>query len=482
MVQQHIVSEISADHYQFWLSRRPRLSHILEQSGHENVLAYLSNFLQSRLSIPDEQRQQECIAAIVQLVTERLSPTIAAQVQAQLRQYYVVSTSDHHASPFPPLAFSSNWYITAALTQLAVAQPSSIVLTCSAVSLNHHDQPRGLVWHKPADVTQTQRVTFFPSRMQMYPVYGCPGYEQKRLVELRNKVTQPMLKQLLQDVYLNAQVDTKSLCTQLTQTGWQSWQRVQQVTGAPNTGLIYLEEETVTTRLLLQHHLNTKTVLGRLLFDATYRAKLLPELTTAMGQFLPQGNAGTTLFWGLTPNSHHRITLQLEGNALVNHAAGISIPLQPEAIQLALVEQRIFPNLLLCYATLALYYQLTCLGGFNQLHYLATMQVVYRELADDPHYRPMRLNQLTYGLGTAYLTNGTTLTKATGLDLYLYGDVGTYQRWLYALQEQTVADAMTLLAADVIRYFPELSQLAATTHYRLTQADTTTNPGPLLHI
>jgi len=441
------------------LDQRPLLRDIVRQYGDQSLLQYTQSFFQERVVAPQPDRQQECISIIRDLAAERLGEGVAQEVAQQLFSSYAVSTADHHTSLFAPLAFQANALLTA-------AQAPRVVLSCACISLNHRDFPRGFQFHAvgPAGCVQ-QQLSIFPSKSQMYPVYGCTPFNLAHIVhlieQLKTKlqygdipqVTAEQLQTIITQFYVTPDVISASdYASQITKINWAVWRSFM-----PGQ-LVYLEEETVVSRLLLRYHMTNTTPLHRLLFDASYQAIVLPQLSEAMARYLPQGSTGTTLFWGLSTNKHHRLALQLQGNALVSADGTISVTLTPSAIAAALENKIIFPNLLLTYTTLALYYQLNCLGGFNQLHYITAMQQIYNQIADDTVLSQANTQQLSYGLLSLQLQYQHQSVAATGLDLLLYGTQKSWPDYVEQLQQVKLSQAMELLWPECYRYLSAAQQ------------------------
>ncbi|EKD76548.1 MAG: hypothetical protein ACD_43C00066G0001 [uncultured bacterium] len=470
------------------LQTRPVLKQLLAQAGRASLVEYEAAYYRSGLRQPQPGRQAEFLQTFAVYARKYFDQPTVEQVVTQLRKYYVVSTADHHAPLFPSCAFQANALTAAAYRTLNDAQLNSIIiLGCSSVSLNHRDFPRGFLYHSiVGDDIVTERIAIFPSKWQMCPVFQCPAYTMAQLnasvKQLQVKISQGTLKavtgerliQLLMEYYADPTLLAKQYYSeQVAQLNRKLWRTLW---GPKQPDLLYIDEEGLVSQLILNHHLTQNTVIHALLFDETVRAHLLPQLVQAMAGYLHQQGVGTNLFWALSPTNHHRVPLQIKQQALVSSDATtpIQIPLTPEHIQTALQTKQIFPNLMLCYTVLNLYYQLNCFGGFNQQTYLTAMQEVYGASKYDAAFQPVITPALHYGLYSAFTAHQQQAMALDGMDLWLYGQPKFYPAWDEALHRVTVQQSLQWLAPALYRYLSadeqSLYDKAALTKFILTDS------------
>lgn len=460
--------------YEIFLAQRPLVNELIEHSGESTVAEYVAAYYRSKLQSPQSTRQQEFLDTFAHYARNYVDETIVAGAVTQLQKYYSVSTADHHAPLFPSTAFQANVLIAASYEQ--VADPLLryiIVLGCSSVSLNHCDFPRGLQYHAVrAHELVTEHLSIFPSKGQMWPVAVTPAFTAAQVKAAIHQVETKMhngdivtklgerLRELLITYYLDPSVlAAPNYVAQLSKLNLALWPTVQPL--ANTTDLLYLDEEGLVTQLLLQHHMTAPTALHHLLFDHDVRQRLLPQLAAAMGAHLHQQSTGTDLFWAISSHSHHRVPLSIRGNALVSvmPSETIHIELTPLAIAAALRENRILPNLMLCYTVLSLYYQLNCTGGFNQMSYLTAMQTTYGASQVDAAFQAATTTAMHYGLASAFGVWQTEAVTISGMDVWLYGNAEFNTAWQQALNRVTVHQAVQWLAPAICRYLPDDMQV-----------------------
>lgn len=444
---------------EFIFAKRPLLAQLAASQNEVSLKNYAANILKHELNQPNQTRQAEFIHTFKQLVAQRLGTAIAEAATTQLQKYYFVSTADHHGPVCSSFSLSSN--LIAATGMAEIKDPELkylIVLSCASISLNNEDFPRGLIFHSNNTNLDLQRLSFLPSNSHSCLVYNFRPYTEAEVTKVKkllnekireHAVTQEYgtkITQLLDTIYAQPEaLNAPNYCDQITKTNFHLWKNFlpNQSDQPPVPDLIYIEQEKVVAALLAQHHIeNTETILHKMLFsnDASI---IIQPLQQAMDQFSRQGVQGTDLFWGVDPVKHYRLGLHREGNELVSHDGSFKIALEPKAIQDALKNHTIVPNLLVIFTTLVLYYHLNCSGGFNQMHYLEAMQQAYNNLNQDPIASTANPSIFDYGLRSATLKNSAqNQTLATGIDMILFGSNQNWANMLKDFNDITFAQAL----------------------------------------
>lgn len=455
--------------YQTLLERRPLVKELVEVAGHLSLVDYVADYYRSQLSLPLPSRQAEFLHTFSQFARNYFDKDLVAQISRQLTKYYSVSTADHQTPIFSHLAFQANVLTAGAYAQiLDPIMRYVVVLGCSSVSLNHRDFPRGWLYHLPVNnELRTERIAIFSSKQRMHPVYDCAPYSIKQLQQAGKQIsakiksgelTQALgnkLHELITHQYgLSVILNEPTYNAQIVRLNRALWPKLNPQ--PHNTELIYLDEEGLVANLLLEHHLVHPTALHRLLFDASVRDQLLPQLAAAMNSYLFEHTVGTDLFWAISPRHHHRVSLHLRDNVLVSTTPEepLQFELTPTVIATALQQKRLMPNLMLCYTVLSLYYQLNCIGGFNQMSYITAMQAVYQASQCDPDFKAATTKAMHYGLMSAFLSYHDQAVAFDGLDQWLYGSLEFNQAWIEALSRVTIKQALTWLAPSLHRYLP----------------------------
>ncbi len=146
---------------------------------------------------------------------------------------------------------------------------------------------------------------------------------------------------------------------------------------------------------------------------------------------------GSFLFWGIDTKGR-RVHLHRDESGIRNprrssrqartlrgrHELGIEWELKPEKISVALKSKQLYPTSLVCFLVL-LYYQITALGGFNQVNWLTNIKEKFiglllemgeSEIAEQIKSVPTS-NFAESNL--AFLVRNGKLIKASGLDIFL---------------------------------------------------------------
>lgn len=445
---------IDSNIYAKIFSKRPFLGEVIEKRGAQSLEDFTAENLK-QLPQPSEERKNEFLAVVQGIVTERLGNEVGKAVSAQLNTYFGASSADHHGSINSSLAVSSNLMLAAG--SAALKDPLlqfDVVLSCASVSLNNEDYPRGLMFHSSKG--ELQKLSLLPSNAHNCLVYNFRPYTVEEVTKLegvlREKVREGTVTAaeaekvgaLLSGVYKRPEIlSAAGVCEQFTQVNYHLWKQFFQGQGEVKD-LIYIELEEVVRRLLVQVHCEQSTALHRFIFEADLEASVRQPLTVAMERYLRQGMLATHLFWGVSPKNY-RLKLFLENGKLVSEDKTFTVPFTPEGVKQALQEKKLMPNLLTAYTLIHLYYGFNCLGGFNQMHYLDAMRVLYNESGLDTEPCQANSRLYHYGLETVFLNE----QPALGTDLYLYGDENMWTDLLVGFSQVRLEEAFRASAPIV---------------------------------
>jgi hypothetical protein len=361
----------------------------MDRYGHLNLDSYSK---QKFVASPNDffhQRGSELVSVVNDLLEPRLGPTVAKRVAQQLLKHPIVSTADHHGPIDHPFFVNTNILASIPLLDRSTQDfPYSIAFSFSGVSVNNTSAfPRGLLVSPDTGSTKPLRIPILPDRVKMSAVYGTRAYTAEEVERARHALRgkgergeldverASRLDSLVAEVFASPEVLAQpDLLSQITVLNYQLWPRLFHAAPPPKQaelripGLIYLDIESVVTEVFLRHHLsNPSSPLHTLVFDQSARERASSLFDGIQGAFSREQGWGTFVFWGL--NEHrHRVALQVDRGCLVSKDGTLRIPLTEEAIRAALVNRDIFPSMLLAYVTTALYYGVTCLGGFSQVY------------------------------------------------------------------------------------------------------------------
>ena len=456
------------------LSKRPVLKEILEKHGYKNLFQYAQDYIAVNLPPAIKERQDEFLGTLKQEISRLLGDEVAESVAEQLRSYYFVSTADHHGPFTSPFFLSGNLLMSAPYKVLKDPKLQNVIaLACANVSLNNSSFPRGLLFHSFANgKTQTHRLSFLPSNDHSSTVYNYRPYSEKDIKKIKSllaekvgaglvkKTEQDQLNKLIDEIYGKPEVlAAKNYSDQVTITNFELWKRYFAKCKHKHTppNLIYLEQESLVVRLLIDHHLYRDTVVQRILFNPSYFEPIKKYFENIMGAFCREHNYGTYFFWYIPEKNDRRIQMWIEGNKLVVEGGGYELDLTPEAIQKALEEKKIMPSMLTIFLVLSFYYGLKCLGGFSQVNYLTEMKNAYIKMnADLGNYRSIEMcaraqTKELCEFTTAFIQTPEGTIPATGLDLILHGDENTWDFFVDESKQITLGEAFSPLYPEFYR-------------------------------
>lgn len=430
------------------LKTRPVLKQVLLEHGDAPLIEYARYFAPKH---QPPENAHELIDEISLQTQELLGQERSESVASQLHKTYAVGTADHHGPLTHPFFVHSNL-----LNAAAVDTENVIVLATSNVSLGNSSHPRGLLLsNTDGDYV---RANLFPTNARNTPVFRCGPYTKDGLDgAIKSLEWQPDAQNLVRSVYEKA-FDVASFSEQVTVTNSILWKKFFGASTLPS--LVYLELEAIVARVLLKHHMHGGTALNALLFDTVLRDKAHILLNGVQGSHTTETLRGTFLFWYLPENESVRHALYLRGNQLQTLDGGHCLPMTPEFIENGLRTRILIPSTMLSLMTVSCHYGLTCLGGYSQVNYLTQYKRVYQELFPDSAITTGETDILGADFGIASLSlPGGQLSLATGVDLALYTDDSSLERFKHAASLLCVRDSLRLLMPDLL--LPERQRSAA---------------------
>ena len=484
------------------LEKRPILREIIVKRGAKSLYDYAKEYISVNLNPPIRQRQDELISTVEAEVMRLLGKKIAREAAVQLEHYYYVSTADHNGPLCHPFFINSNLLTAAPFFEHSDPLLNNvIVLSCGSVSLNNSSYPRGLLFNTyTKGRIQTQKLSFFPAKDRLCPVFnyrpfGVEDIERAKgalyqMVESHDvhKEEASKIDSLLDEIYMRPDIlACESFSDQTTKSNFHLWKKffgAKNIDEAPN--LIYLEQESLVSKLIVAFHLYTDTTISHILFDHAYDPLMLNYFEGIMGAFDRKDNYGTYLFWGLPKGAKYRVQLWKQGDELKSEDGSYRIQLNPGAIKKALEAKEIMPSMMLSHIVLSFYYGLKCLGGFSQVNYLTLMKNAYIKMqVDRGNYRSIevcaRSQTKEMGGDFAFSFLGGPkgeLVPSTGLDLIMYGTDQTWSCLVEQSKQITLEEAIYPLMPEFYRIIypetqrdPELISLSAENITSLLQLD-----------
>ncbi len=454
-------------------ARRPILGEIMQRYAKTSLYDYTKSFFDVNPSPRLDARKSELVQIVELLLTQRLGEEVAYKVARQLEKLPLVSTADHHGPIVHPFWVASN--VVTGLRYLEM-EDSDIhylpVFSFAGVSLNNHTYPRGLLFHGEEHCSKDMvKLSLFGDKEKMSTVYSTRPYTQEdvsRALALLDKKTRsgevnPQIakgvRTLMEELFLDpAVLAISDYSAQITWLNYTLWPKLFHPVSPKTPDLIYLEIETVVRELLLQKHLNDpESLLYKVLFDPTYLPLVLKYFNNIPGAFSLEKGWGTYLFWAVDDHKH-RIRLAYKEGRIVSEFGSYDLALEPGEIGKALEEKRIFPSMMLCYLTVALYYGMKCLGGFCQVSDLTktkeAWQGLLRELGELEEAEAVESVQTRElggdGMVLAYLENEEGhLTPATGIDLILQNKPTNFERYVTLTKGLSFGEFMNPLVLEI---------------------------------
>ncbi|MDO8560325.1 MAG: hypothetical protein Q7S23_04830 [bacterium] len=454
--------------------RRPVLGEIMAKHGAQILHDYAQDFLDVNPAPRLDERKPELVAVARELIAKRLGDEVAAGVAQQLARLPLVSTTDHHGPIDHPFFINANIisalpYVNATIPELRYL----VVFSFASVSVNNASAyPRGIEFHGGVNGSGNFiRLPILPDRVKMGVVYGMRPFTREDLTKAEAELVKKekngeiadgrgqKIRALLEAYFATPQVlGEQDFASQISAINYRLWPTFfTPAAGAPPASgpkvpdLVYLDIETLVTELLLRHHLNNpSSLLYQLLFTPDYQRLALELFDGIPGGFSRQGDWGSFFFWAVDEKLH-RMRMLLDHGTLRTKTSQYVLPFTPEDIAEALRQKKIFPSMLLCYLTVALYYGFKCLGGFCQVHDLTLTKEAWRKLLavvgksdEAAALVPVQTKELGGdGMVLSYLkTASGSLVPATGIDMALEESDTTFSVYARLARTVTLSEMM----------------------------------------
>jgi len=465
--------------------RRPILGEIMVRRGQKALYSYAEDFFDVNPSPLLDQRKDELIEIVYNLLNERLGTHVAEGVKDQLEKLPLVSTADHHGPINHPFFVNSN--IITALPYFETADRDIkylIDFSFASISANNSSFPRGILFHGGEQGTgELIRVPILPDKLKMSVVYQLRAFNKEDLDKAVSEIDKSTragkihngrgerVKKFLKTFFGNEEVlAAKDLSTQITKINFDMWPNLfhaekaskEEISAKKKSkkipDLIYLEIETIVKELLIKHHFfNKQSLVNRFLFHPDSQRLVYKYFDKLPGSFNLKDGWGTYIFWGLD-DKMHRVRLALDKGKLHSADNKIVIKWDPENLQKALDNKQIFPNMALCYTLVALYYGFKCLGGFSQVNDLTLTKDAWKkylvsigEFTEAEALNPVQTKELGGdGMIVAFMeTPGGTLVPAMGIDMILEKQDTSYKKYIEISKKLMLKDTMAPMLPDI---------------------------------
>lgn len=295
------------------LRPKPVLREVIEKHGKTSLYEYAKLYKRVNGSEAAQKRQQEFLSTFGAEAERLLGKSVAESAVRQLQKYPSLSTSDHHGPLVHPFFLNSNLLASAPCFEKAdPLLQNVIVLACGNVSLNNSSYPRGILFQTEKDgAFVTHQFSLFPCSMRQSPVFGLRAYTRDDTGRMKKAIMEKSSKgdfsaeiaksviDVVEEVFESPEVlRSQTYSDQLTIINAALWKRYfgHDAHDAPN--LLYMELESLVSRLLIDHHLGKKTTIDRMLFDPSYAATMQQHFDGIDYGFSMGEKKGTYIFWG----------------------------------------------------------------------------------------------------------------------------------------------------------------------------------------
>ncbi len=379
----------------------------------ENGQSFLSDYV-LRWGISEIKPATGLMSALNSLLAGIYGKDEASKITEQVRSQPLVSTIDHHG------IFGHSFFLNSNLLFSLRPETKYLpVFATSGISLNNSSWPGCLVLTDSCG--KLIRLSFFNDQYKTKTVFSAKkigrqnvenilGHIQK--LDFLDEAKKSKLTKLVSNVFLSAKVlERQTFSDQACLINQMFWTEV--FPEAPK--LIYLPLEDLVARVIIKDIVsNPEHVLYKLLFSSYGRdlaEKYFIDLKGAFGQ-----GHGSFLFWGATEDGHRL--------ALTREILEKDYSASADKIAEDLNKRKIYPTSLVCFLVM-LYYNLNCLGGFNQTSWLTEIKEKFVELLKEmkEEFISAQVSQTIANnfaeTPVAFSSVSNILFKPSLLDLYL---------------------------------------------------------------
>lgn len=429
-------------------SKQTVLAEIYRLHGGQSVFDYV----QSWPVCPISETAGSMLGVLRKNLNGLYGETLADGVINQLRVFPLVSTIDHHGILGSPFFLNSNLIFS--------LRPEAKYLICFAtagVSLNNHTWPGSLLVTNEKD-SHLRRFSFFPEKQKMRTVLSAGKLGEDDFhktigrIQVGDSIPQEQkskLVSLVAEISSLAEIKNQpDFSHQACLFSYQLWSKT--FPSAPK--LVYLSLESLVSDLLIQNLQNSQNIFAKL-FSTPDGWRLLEKYFTGLkGAFGPK-DAGSFLFWAVDSKGR-RLHLRRAGDRLKGE--NFALQINSADIIASLRNKSIYPTSLVCFLVL-LYYQLTCLGGFNQVNWLTGIKNKFVDLLKEMGETDLaeKISRVAANnfaeTNLVFAFSGGRLYKPTLLDIYLKEDIHQYEKIQAFSKKITLAKSIDSSLSEIYR-------------------------------
>jgi len=458
-------------------ARRPILGEIVQKHSDQCLLDYTQGFLDVNKTPSLDARKEEFFDIAHEMAVENFGPEVADGVIEQLRRLPLVSTTDHLAPIQHPFFLNCN--IVSALPCIEAKEPVKylVVLPFASTSLNNASAfARGIIFHGDKRGSHDfTRLSLYGDREKMAVTYNMRPFNQEDITKVLEQLAKKEregevtperaegIRTIFNEIFAADDVlKASDACVQMCKVSYKMWPRMFHPKDERVPDLIYLDIETLVREILLKYHLNNpNSLIHRVLFDRSIYPLVKKYFDGIPGAFSTEKGWGSYMFWALD-DKNHRVGLNLDPDQerIASEYRTCVFDMNPESIEKALVERKIFPGMFLCYLVVALYYGFKCLGGFCQVSDLTRTKEAWQNMLHEmgehdeaEAIAPIQTRELGGdGMVLAYFkTPNNDLVPATGIDLILEDHPTDFSRYLQLAREIRFKEIMAPLVPEIYK-------------------------------
>ncbi len=372
------------------------------------------------------------------------------EIIGQLQINPLVSTIDHHGILNHPFFVNSNLFFSQRQNLKYL-----ICFSTAGISLNNSSWPGCLAVNGKLGL---KRFSFFSDKDKTGAVLAIAAskpenvekalkkiYEDRELEPQEKERLWQLVKELFSDLTI---FNCPSFASQASILSARLWKKI--FPTAPE--VVYLPIEEITATIIVEIITKEKDhFLHRLFFTRKGWELVEKFFDGTLGAFTST-HKGSFLFWGIDEN-RRRVHLHREESRIKNQES--SFELNPENIARALDERRLYPGSLVCFLVM-LYYQITALGGFNQVNWLTNIKerflALLKEMGEQSiAQRIMDIPTTNFAEGNlAFMYQKNRLIKPSAIDLFLSGK-DYYPRYQILAKQMTLGESLESLLPEIYR-------------------------------
>ena len=432
-----ILKELKAEVF----AKQKILADIYNQHGSFSLFDYAGSWQVAKSSEEINLLAKEAEALLLPIYGIK----IALGVSKQLMVRPLVSTIDHHGILNHPYFINSN---------LIFSQKKDlnylICLTTSGISLNNSSWPGCLLL--TAKAGNLKRFSFFPDKIKTHSVFKTQSLNQTQVENVLGKISRDRelksqekekLQNLIFNLFSKKEIyELETFSAQASLLSARFWQEL--FPAAPK--LIYLPVEELAAKIIIKIIApNPDHILHKLLFTRPGLDLIEKYFAGSLGAFFVS-HKGSFLFWGMDAKG---------GRLRLGREKYLETTSSPEALAKALQVEQLYPTSLVCFLVL-LYYQLTCLGGFNQVNWLTVVKQGFVKLLQEMGQLDLAKKitavptQNFAESNLAFLEKNGKIIKASGTDIYLSGK-DLYSKYQNLAKSLTLGEGLASLLPEIYR-------------------------------